>query len=140
MCDHYCETKMGGYGKRVQADETFVGRRTSRAGEVRQRGYAEKEPVLTLVDGKQVRSFHVPEVNAATLKPILREQIDKAAMVFTDEATYYAGLRADFPAGHFKVQHNIGEYGRGGAAVKRCENYLSILNRGMYRPYQPVSP
>ena len=44
-------------------------------------------------------------MNAATLKPILREQIDKAAMVFTDEASYYGGLRADFPAGHFTVQH-----------------------------------
>jgi hypothetical protein len=76
-----------GFQKPVQANETFIGRRTSRAGERRQRGYAEKEPVLTLVDGKQARSFHVPEVNAATLKPILHEQIDKAAMVFTDGAT-----------------------------------------------------
>jgi len=109
--------KMGGRGQPVQADETFIGRRTSRAGEKRQRGYVEKEPVLTLIDGKQVRSFHVAEVNAATLKPILREQIDKAAMVYTDEASYYAGLKADFPAGHFTVQHSIGEYVRGGATV-----------------------
>ena len=36
-------------------------------------------------------------------------------MVYTDEATYYAGLKADFPAGYFTVQHNIGEYVRGGA-------------------------
>jgi hypothetical protein len=32
-------------------------------------------------------------VNSATLKPILREQIDKAATAFTDEVTYYGGLR-----------------------------------------------
>jgi transposase-like protein len=109
MREPYFGTQRGGFRKPVQADETFVGRRTSRAGEVRQRGYAEKEPILTLVGDKKVRSFHVPEVNAATLKPILREQIDKAAMVFTDEASYYGGLRTDFPAGHFTVQHNIGE-------------------------------
>jgi hypothetical protein len=82
----------------------------------------------------------VPEVNAATLKPILREQISKAAMVYTDEATYYAGLRADFPAGHFTVQHNIGEYVRGGATVNACENYFSILKRGLNGVYQHVSP
>ena len=117
MREPYFGTQMGGVLKPVQADETFIGRRTSRAGERRQRGYAEKEPVVTLVDGKEARSFHVSEVNAATLKPILREQISKAAMVFTDEATYYAGLKADFPAGHFTVQHNIGEYVRGGATV-----------------------
>ena len=140
MREPYFGTQMGGFQKPVQADETFIGRRTTRAGEVRKRGYAAKEPVVTLVDGKQARSFHVPEVNGATLKPILREQIDKAAMVFTDEATYYTGLKADFPAGHFTVQHNIGEYVRGGATVNACENYFSILKRGIYGTYQHVSP
>jgi transposase-like protein len=140
MREPYFASVMGGRGQPVQADETFIGRRTSRAGEVRKRGYAEKEPVVTLIDGKQARSFHVPEVNAATLKPILREQISKAAMVYTDEATYYAGLRADFPAGHFTVQHNIGEYVRGGATVNACENYFSILKRGINGTYQHVSP
>jgi transposase-like protein len=113
----YLGALMGDKLQAVQADETFIGRRTTRAGERRQRGYAEKEPVLTLVDGKQARSFHVPEVNGATLKPILREQISKAAMVYTDEAAHYTGLKVDFPAGHFTVQHNIGEYVRGGATV-----------------------
>ncbi|HZK88595.1 MAG TPA: IS1595 family transposase [Stellaceae bacterium] len=136
----YLGTLMGGRGQPVQADETFVGRTTTRAGEVRKRGYAAKEPIITLVDGKQARSFHVPEVNGATLKPILREQISPAAMVFTDEATYYRGIAADFPAGHFTVQHNIGEYVRGGATVNACENYFSILKRGIYGTYQHVSP
>jgi transposase-like protein len=130
---------LGGRGRPVQADETFIGRRTTRAGEKRKRGYAAKELVVSLADDKQVRSFHVEEVNSATLKPILRQQIDKAAMVFTDEATYYAGLKADFPAGHFTVQHNIGEYVRGGATVNRCENYFSILKRGLNGVYQHVS-
>ena len=60
MREPFFGTQMGGFRKPVQADETFIGRRTSRAGEVRQRGYAEKEPVLTLVGDKKVRSFHVP--------------------------------------------------------------------------------
>ena len=140
MREPYFGTVMGGRGQPVQADETFVGRRTSRAGERRQRGYAAKEPVVTLVDGKQARSFHVSEVNAATLRPILRAQIDKAAMVYTDEASYYRGVGVDFPAGHFTVQHNIGEYVRGGATVNACENYFSILKRGINGTYQWVSP
>jgi transposase-like protein len=136
----YLGALMGGRGLPVQADETFIGRTTTRAGEVRKRGYSAKEPVITLVDGKQARSFHVPEVNGATLKPILREQISPAAMVFTDEASYYRGIAADFPAGHFTVQHNIGEYVRGGATVNACENYFSILKRGIYGTYEHVSP
>jgi len=136
----YLGALMGGRLEPVQVDETFIGRTTTRAGEVRKRGYAAKEPVVTLIDGKQARSFHVSQVNSATLKPILREQISKAAMVFTDEATYYAGLKVDFPYGHFTVQHNIGEYVRGGATVNRCENYFSILKRGINGVYQHVSP
>jgi transposase-like protein len=131
---------LGGRGRPVQADETFIWRRTTRAGEVRKRGYANKEPVLSLADDKRVRSFHVEEVNSATLKPILYQQIDKAAMVYTDEAKYYDGLKSDFPAGHFTVQHNIGEYVRGGATVNRCENYFSILKHGPNGVYQHVSP
>jgi transposase-like protein len=115
MREPYFGAVMGGRGEPVQADETFVGRRTTRADEVRKRGYAAKEPILTLVDGKQARSFHVPEVNAATLKPILREQISKAAMVYTDDV-------------------------RGGATVNACENYFSILKRGINGVYQHVSP
>jgi transposase-like protein len=140
MREPFFGSQMGGFRKPVQVDEAFFGRTTSRAGEVRQRGYAEKEPVVTLVGEGKARSFHVPEVNAATLKPILREQIDKAAMVFTDEATYYTGLQVDFPAGHFTVQHSIGEYVRGGATVNACENYFSIIKRGINGVYQHVSP
>ena len=131
--------KMGGRGRPVQADETFVGRRTTRAGESRKRGYADKEPIVSLVDGGQVRSFHVPEVNAATLRPILREQIDAAAMVYTDDASYYGAVKADFPAGHFTVTHSLGEYVRGGATVNACENYFSILKRGITGCYFHVS-
>jgi transposase-like protein len=140
MREPYFGAVMGGRGEPVQADETFIGRRTTRAGEVRKCGTAAKEPVLTLVDGKHARSFHVPKINSATLKPILREQISKAAMVYTDEATYYSGLKVDFPAGQFTVQHNIGEYVRGGATVNRRENYFSILKRGINGVYQHVSP
>ena len=46
MREPYFGSLMGGCGEPVQADETFIGRRTSRAGEVRKRGYSEKEPVV----------------------------------------------------------------------------------------------
>jgi hypothetical protein len=60
----YLGAVLGGHGSPVQA---FVGRTTTRAGEKRKRGYPAKEPVLSLADDKRVHSFHVPEVNAATL-------------------------------------------------------------------------
>lgn len=67
---------LGGYGKTVEADETYVGGKLSnkhnhqrkRAGEFAS-PVADKKPVFSLVerDGK-VRSFHVARVNANTLR------------------------------------------------------------------------
>ena len=61
---------MGGSGKTVEADETYVG------GKAKNRAYAKTLPrheaVMSLVerDGK-VRSRHVADVTVKTLKPIL---------------------------------------------------------------------
>ena len=60
---------MGGSGMTVEADETFIGRKsTSRAYEPP----GVKQVVFALVqrDGG-VRSFHVPNVTAANLRPII---------------------------------------------------------------------
>ena len=129
---------MGGAGKTVQADETYIGRTHYRKGEVGKRGYAEKEKVFTLVEDGKARSFHVPAVNAKTLKPILREQISRDSIIFTDEASVYSGLRREF-AHHFSVNHSIKEYVRSHVTTNACENYFSIVKRGLNGVYQHVS-
>lgn len=131
---------MGSAGVPVQSDETYVGKRTMRAGEWYKRGYQVKEAVVSLIDDGKVRSFHVPAVNSKTLKPIMRQQIDKGARLYTDEATYYAWAASVFEGGHYTVNHSIKEYVRGGATVNACENYFSILKRGIVGVYQHVSP
>src|ERR1051326_2043089 len=67
--------QLGGEGKTVEADETYIGGKmgtrhvSKREGRVATRG---KEAVLSLVErGGKVRSYHLPEVPAATLKQIL---------------------------------------------------------------------
>jgi transposase-like protein len=78
---------LGGEGKFVEADETFTG------GKARNRAYKappSKEPVLALVErGGKVRSYHVPEVTAATLKPIIVDAIAKDSHFRTDESGVY---------------------------------------------------
>jgi transposase-like protein len=65
---------MGGAGKAVEADETFIGQKRPKASGAR--GYAHKHAVVSLVErGGRVRSQHVNDVNTATLKPILQAQI-----------------------------------------------------------------
>src|SRR6266478_4980486 len=127
---------LGGEGAFVEADETFVG------GRARNRAYkapAPKKAVVALVERKgRVRSRHVPEVNAANLRPILEAEIDVASHLRTDESGVYWKAGERF-ASHRTVNHAQEEYVRGDASTNAAENYFSILKRGIYGTYQHVS-
>src|SRR5215217_80246 len=128
---------MGGEGKFVEADETYIG------GKAKNRAYAEKlpchEPVVALVERKgRVASFHIPNVNASNLKPILKEQIAAKSDLRTDESNLYTQIGKEF-ASHETVNHSIKEYVRGDAHTNTVEGYFSILKRGIYGVYHHVS-
>ena len=81
---------IGGQNKVVEIDETYVGgeeknkhaNKRLRAG----RGSVGKAPVVSLVErGGKVRSMHLPEVTAKTLKPVLKTHINKQTYLMTDE-------------------------------------------------------
>jgi transposase-like protein len=131
---------MGGAGRVVEVDETFIGNdRTKKPhGEKRGRGYAHKFKILTLVErGGKARSMVVEDLKAKTLVPILRENIDRESRVMTDEAGQYRHLHRDFD--HDFVRHSIGEYGRGEINTNTIEGYFSIFKRGMKGIYQHAS-
>ncbi len=127
---------LGGANQVVEADETFVG------GKARNRKNVipPKAPVLSLVerDGR-VRSFHVQDVTAQTLKPIIVSHINKATYLMTDDAPVYTAIGRDF-GGHGTVNHSAEEYVR---AVfwhtNTVENFFSIFKRGIYGCYFHVS-
>jgi transposase-like protein len=127
---------LGGEGKFVEADETFTG------GKARNRAYKEpppKEAVMALVEqGGKVHSYHVPEVTAATLKPIIVDAIAKDSHFRTDESGVYWEVGEQF-ASHQTVTHSINEYVRGDAHTNTVEGYFSIFKRGICGVYHHVS-
>jgi hypothetical protein len=132
--------QLGGEGKFVEADETFTG------GKAKNRAYASpppKEAVMALVErGGKVRSYHVPEVTAATLKPIIVDAIAKDTHFRTDESGVYWKVGEEF-ASHKTVIHSIGEYVRGDAHTNTIEGYFSIFQtRDLWRvsPRQSAAP
>ena len=134
---------IGGDGKIVEADETFVGgkERNKHAWKRNKAnvGGAGKEPVFSLVErGGRVRSQHVPAVDAKTLRPILEAQLDKNSYLMTDGEGQYRILGPMF-ARHETVNHGIGEYVRGEAHTNTVEGYFSILKRGIIGTYHHVS-
>jgi transposase-like protein len=101
---------MGGGGKVVEADETFIGRV---AGEPKRRGRGHKRTVSALMErGGSVRSFHVEGTRVADVAPIVRDNIKREARLHTDEATHYREVGAEFAA-HETVNHGNEEYVRG---------------------------
>lgn len=136
---------LGGPGSSgiVEADETYWGVQADEEG-IRypaktQRGWANKMKVFTLVerDGEK-RSFHVPNVNAATLGPILKAQVSQAARLHTDEAGYYKKSGKHF-AEHASVNHKRGEYSRGDVTSNTVESSFAILKRGLTGTFHSVS-
>lgn len=134
---------MGGEGKTVEIDETFVGgleknKHASKRKHVGTGG-AGKEAVFSLVErGGKVQSHHVPAVTAATLRPILKAQVHAATFVMTDEGATDKSIGRDFK-NHGVVNHSIGEYVRGDIYTNTIEGYFSILKRGIYGVYHHVS-
>src|SRR4051794_28128099 len=121
--------QLGGEGKFVEADETYV------RGKAKNRAYAKTLPrheaVMSLVErGGKVRSRHVADVSTRTLKPILVEAIAKDTHFRTDQSPVYTAIGEGFTS-HTTVNHSIKEYVRGDAHTNTVEVYFSIFKRGV---------
>jgi transposase-like protein len=130
------ETPMGGDGGPVEVDETYwgnVGKQKPGA-----RGGDHKMKVVSLVERSgQKRSFHVPNVTAATLRPILTKQISEKARLMTDEAKVYTKVGKEF-ASHETVNHSAEEYARGDVTTNTVEASFSLLKRGLIGTFHHV--
>jgi transposase-like protein len=135
---------LGGPDKAVEVDEAFIG------GKGENRAYAKKDPkkhaVLALVerDG-MARSFHVANVTAKTLRPIIVKTASRQSFLMTDEMYSYIKLGREF-AGHGTVAHSLKEYVRNAENTfipfyhtNTVECFFSILKRGVYGVYHHVS-
>jgi transposase-like protein len=130
---------MGGEGTSgiVEADETYFGKTR---GQGKGSHIGKKQKVVALVERKgRVRAFHVPQVNASNLKPMLEQNIAPTARLMTDEAQVYKKIAGKF-ASHETVNHGAGEYARGDVTTNNVEGFFGVLKRGLTGTYQHVSP
>jgi transposase-like protein len=137
-------TPLGGGGKVVEGDETFIGRKV---GVKQGQGFAHKNPVLTLLErGGVARSFHVDGTSAADVVAFLRANVAREAKLVTDDAGQYRHVGRYFD--HQTVAHSVDEYARyerhadGSEYVihtNTVEGYYSVFKRGMKGVYQHCS-
>ena len=128
---------IGGKNKVIEADETYIG------GKARNKAFGpppKKQAVFSLVErGGEVRSFHVADVSAKTLRRILFTTASRKSYLMTDEATTYTSTGRGF-AGHGTVNHGAKEYVRGKFwSTNTVESYFALLKRGVYGSFHNVS-
>ena len=131
---------LGGNGKAVELDETYVGGKESNKPIYKRTKarYASKAAVFSMVErGGQVRSMHLTDVTAKTLRPIMLAHIDGKSVIMTDDAGQYRKLSDDFA--HEVVNHSADEYVRGEAYTNTVEGVFSILKRGITGTFHHVS-
>ena len=132
------EGPLGGPDSVVEADETYVGgKQRNRAT----RTVKPKKAVVALVerDGR-ARSFHVANVNAKTLRPLIFTNVDRSSALMTDESPVYTGIGRQFSY-HGKVNHSASQYVTTGGwkHSNTAENFFSIFKRGVIGTYHHMS-
>lgn len=135
---HKATGGLGGANKPVEIDETYVG------GKAKNRAYREPPPkkaVLSLVErGGRVASFHVANVTAEMVRPLIVTNVNRASVLMSDESGVYTRLGREFGA-HHTVNHSANEYARLGGYVhiNSAESFHSVFKRGLIGVYHSVS-
>lgn len=127
---------MGGPGKKVEADETYVGgkKKNVHNGKPEPR----KHPVVALVerDGR-LKARHVPNVDAKNIRDVLTG-VDRKSHLMTDDSLIYYYIGPTFSK-HDAVNHSADEYVRGDAYTNTAESFFALLKRGVYGNFHAVS-
>lgn len=126
---------LGGAGKVVEADETYLGRSNKTRKPKGHISHQRQHPtVFSLVErGGQQRSMYVDN---KTVRLHLAKHLDPESTLATDSSTIYRKLLP--PEQHAVVDHSKYEWRRGEGYTNTLEGFFSILKRGLVGVYQHV--
>jgi transposase-like protein len=130
---------IGGKGKVVESDETFVGGKKKNVHNGKPE--PKKHAVHALVErGGQVRATHVADVTAKTLRAAIAKNVDKKSTMNTDDALAYYHMSKEFAA-HGVVNHSKDEYVSkdGKTHIQTAEAFFAILKRGVMGSFHSIS-
>jgi transposase-like protein len=143
-------TKVGGpESSGIEVDETFVGGKVQNMHRARRiafaaksghtGGYTGKAVVMGILDRdeRKVRASVVPNTKRATLQAAILNNVHHGSPVFTDTATVYDNLNAQYV--HETVNH-AEAYVKGRVHTNGLENFWSLLKRGLKGTYVAVEP
>lgn len=129
---------IGGAGKTVEADETYVGGKKKNVHNGKPE--PKKNPVVALVErGGQMRVKHVPNVTSKNVRTFLVTNASRKSELNTDDSLLYYWLGREFDK-HRSVNHSKDEYvGKDGETTNSVESFFAVLKRGIMGSFHSVS-
>ncbi|HTT84076.1 MAG TPA: IS1595 family transposase [Rhizomicrobium sp.] len=129
---------IGGSGKIVEADETYIGKKDGKRKAKGAGGYAHKRTVLSLTErGGKIRSFKIGSPTRAEIGVAISENVDPASTLHTDGSKVYAFTSVEM---HEIVDHNKTYVAKSKTGDKvhtnTLEGFFSVFKRGMVGTYQ----
>lgn len=128
----------------IEADESFIGGKArfmhanKKAEKIHGRGPDGKAIVAAVLErGGEIRAKVVPSRRKGELYKHVAENVEKGSEVFTDELLSYDALNSEFK--HQVINH-AEEYVRDNVHTNGCENFWSLLKRGISGTYVSVEP
>jgi transposase-like protein len=150
MLKNQAPQMLGGNGKTVESDETYIGgkeenrhthkRRSETNPELANDGslYNKKKIVIGMVErGGKVVVKLIPNTKAENMVPFIQDNVAQGTHVCTDEASAYNQLHRLYS--HSTVTHSLRVYKVGNTHTNTIENFWSVLKRGLYGIYHQVS-
>jgi transposase-like protein len=140
MQDEFFGSKLNG---EVEVDETFIGGKArnmhkSRKAQLTGRIDDDKTVVVGFMErGGKVRTQIVTKRRKHNLQPLVREQVQAGAALYTDALMAYTGLDTDYA--HQVVDHAV-EYVHDRVHTNTLENFWSLVKRGLHGTYVSVEP
>ena len=136
--------KLGGSGKIVEVDETFIGglsrnmHKEVRARKIQGTGGRDKTLVVGFLErGGKVRTSVPGNRRKTTLHREVKTNIGAGSILFTDALPSYNDLAEHYA--HQVIDHAT-SYVRGAVHTNGMENYWSLLKRGIKGTYVSVEP
>jgi transposase-like protein len=137
--------KLGGNGKHVEVDETFIGGAARfmhperRKRMITERGVKDKTAVFGILErGGEVRAVVVPFRRKHHLQAEIRAHVKAKSAIYSDALLSYQGLKhQDFA--HQVIDH-AEKYVDGQVHTNGLENFWSLVKRGLKGTYISVEP
>lgn len=132
--------QLGGAGKIVEADETYVGGKPRRGTDGRKSQKDRKTPVAVLVErGGRARAVPLEQPIAGALKRNIALNVAQGTEMHTDEHRAYQGIERITGGPHLAVVHSLNEFAKEDIHNNTAESWNALLKRSIVGSFHHVS-